>query len=58
MLERAAQGGLESSALEVIKKCVDIVLRDMAQWETSVVGGWLDWMILEESSNLGDSMIL
>ena len=23
-----------------------------------VVGGWLDWMILEVLSNLGDSMIL
>ena len=23
-----------------------------------VIGGWLDWMILEVFSNLGDSMIL
>ena len=33
-------------------------LNNMAKWEILVVGGWLDWMILEVFSNLGDSMIL
>lgn len=45
-------------SLEVFKNCVDVVLRDMIQWEISVVGRQLDWIILEVFSNLGDSMIL
>jgi len=28
------------------------------QWATLVVGGWLDWVILEVFSNLNDSVIL
>jgi len=40
------------------KKHVDVVLRDMVNGKILVVGELLDWMILEESSNLGDSMIL
>lgn len=39
-------------SLEVFKKCLD-VLRDMVQWEISVVGE----LYLEVISNLGDSMI-
>lgn len=49
---------LELPSLEVFKNCVDVVLRDMIQWEISVVGRQLDWIILEVFSNLGDSMIL
>jgi len=48
---------VESQSLEVFKKCLD-VLRDMVQWEIVVIGGRLDWMILEVFSNPGDSMIL
>ena len=47
---------VESQSLEVFKKCLD-VLRDMVQWEIVVIGGRLDWMILEFFSNLGDSVI-
>ena len=48
---------VESLTLKVFKEHLDIVLRDMVYWEILVVGGWLDWMILEVFSNLGDSMI-
>ena len=40
------------------KKHVDVVLRDMVSWEILVIAGWLDWMILEVFSSLGDSVIL
>ena len=43
---------VESQSLQVLRKCLD-VLRDMVQWEISVVGG----LYLEVISNLGDSMI-
>ena len=49
---------MESLALEVFKEHLDVVLRDMVQWEISVISGWLDWIILMVFSNLGDSMIL
>ena len=50
---------MESPSLEVFKKRLDAVLRDMFQWEILVTGGWLDWMILEQGwfSNLADSRI-
>ena len=41
----------------VFKKHSDVVLRDMVWWEILVIGGWLDQIILEVFSNLGDSMI-
>jgi len=44
--------------LEVFKECLDVVLRDVAQWELLVIGGQLDWGILQVFSNLGDSVIL
>lgn len=44
---------VKSPSLEVFKKHSDVVLRDMVQWEISVVGG----LYLEVISNLGDSMI-
>ena len=28
------------------------------QWEVLAIGGWLDWMILQVFSSLGDAMIL
>ena len=49
---------MESPSLEVFKKHLDIVMRDMVYWEILVIGRQLDWMILEVFSNLGDSMIL
>ena len=49
---------VESLTLELLKKHLDAVLRDMAYWEILVIGGWLDWMILEVFSNPGDSVIL
>ena len=42
----------------MLKKCLDVVLRDIVSWDILVVGAWLDWMNLEVFSNLGDSMIL
>ena len=48
---------VESLFLKVFKKHLDVVLRDMVKWEMLMIGGWLDWMILEVFSNLGDSMI-
>ena len=38
---------VESPSLEVLKNHLDVVLRDMVQWGILVVGGQLDWMILE-----------
>ena len=49
---------MESQPLEVFKTRSDAVLRDVVWWEIFVIGGRLDWMILEAFSNLGDSMIL
>ena len=33
---------VESSSLEVFRKHLDIVLRDVVYWETLVIGGWLN----------------
>ena len=49
---------VESLTLEVVSEHLDVVLRDMVEWELLVVGGRLDWVILEVFSSLGDSMIL
>ena len=49
---------VESPSLEVLKNHLDVVLRDMVQWGILVVGGQLDWMILEVFSHLGDSLQL
>jgi len=43
--------------MEVFKKHLDVVLRDMNEWEILVISGQLNWVILEVFSNLGDSMI-
>ena len=48
---------VESLSLEVIKQCVNVVLRDTVQREVLVIGGWLDYMTLEVLSNLNDSVI-
>ena len=44
----------ESPSLEVFKKHLDVVLGDMVNGEILVVGGHLDYMILEVFSNLHD----
>ena len=44
--------------LEMFKKCLDVVLRTWFNGEILVVGGRLNWMILEVFSSLGDSVIL
>jgi len=44
--------------MEVFKKHLDVVLRDMNEWEILVISGQLNWVILEVFSNLGDSMIV
>ena len=49
---------VEASSLEMFKKCLYVVPRDMVYWEILMVGGQLDWMILEVFSNFGDSMVL
>ena len=49
----------ESPFLELFKQSLDVVLKDV--WFNGVilvVGGQLDWVILDIFSNLGDSMIL
>ena len=45
---------VESPSLKVIKKRVDVALRSMVSGEILVVGGQLDWVILDIFSNLGD----
>mgnify|MGYP001859331076 CR=1 FL=1 len=49
---------VELLTLEVLKKCLDIVLKDMVLWKILVISGWLDWMILGVFSNIGDSVTL
>ena len=44
--------------LTIAKSCLNVVLRDMVYWGITDGSGWLDWMILEVFSNLGDFMIL
>ena len=48
---------VESPSLEVSKKHLDVVLGNMVWWEIFVIGGWVDWMILEVFSNLCDSIL-
>ena len=48
---------VESLSLEMFKKCVNVVLRNMVYHAILMVGGQLDW-ILEVFSKLDDSMIL
>ena len=48
---------VESPSLELFKKHLDVVLGTQVSGKILVVGGQLDWMILEFPSNLGDSMI-
>uniref|UniRef100_A0A8B9E9W4 TPD52 like 1 n=1 Tax=Anser cygnoides TaxID=8845 RepID=A0A8B9E9W4_ANSCY len=47
---------LGSPSLGVFKERLDVVLGDVVQWVTSVVGGWLDQVILEGFCNLSDSV--
>ena len=48
---------VESPSLEVFRKCLGAVLRDMVSGEMLVIGGQLDRMILEVFSDLWESMI-
>ena len=57
-MERVAQGGGGAPSLGVFKERLEVVLRNMVQWVTLVVGEQLDQVILEVFSNLNDSMIL
>ena len=45
-------GMMGSPSLEVLKKHVDVVLRDIVQWAGLVVGDQLDSVISEVFSNL------
>ena len=52
---------VELLTLEAFKKHLDVVLRVLVgdfSGEILVIGGWLDWMILEVFSKHGNSMIL
>ena len=55
MCNTKAQEVAEPSMLEVHKKHLDVVLRDVMEWEAVLVCGWLDWMVAEVFSNLSDS---
>lgn len=46
----------EPLCLEALKKHIDVVHRDTAQWATPVAGGWLDRTILEVPCNVRDSV--
>ena len=46
-----------SFRISIFKKHVDVVLGNVVEWAV-LVGGWLDWMILEIFSNVNDSKIL
>ena len=43
---------MEALSLEVFEKCLD---GTRFSGEIFVVGGWLDWMVLEVFSSLGES---
>lgn len=47
MCNTKAQEVAEPSMLEVHKKYLDVVLRDVMEWEAVLVCGWLDWMVAE-----------
>jgi len=54
---RLSREAVESPSLEVLEKCLLVVLRNMVLWEILVISGWLEWLVLEVFSNLGDSML-
>ena len=49
---------VESPSLEVFKKHKDMTLEDMILYAILVLGGRLDWKILEVFSNLNGPVIL
>lgn len=49
---------VESPSLEELYKCVDVVLRNMAQWQIWQLCGQLYYIVLRVFSNLNDSIIL
>ena len=56
MLEWLPREVVESLSLEMFKKHLEIVPQDMVWWEILLIGGLLDWVILEVFSHLNDSM--
>mgnify|MGYP001855807810 CR=1 FL=1 len=57
-MEGAAQGGTGVTVSESIQETFRCYTRGRGLVEEIlVVGGWLDWMISEVFSNLGDSMV-
>ena len=57
-MEQAAQRGGGVTVPGGIQEMFRAVLRNMVYWKILMIGNWLDWMIMEVFSNLGDSMIL
>ena len=57
-MEQAAQRGDGVMVPGGIQEMFRAVLRNMVYWKILMIGNWLDWMIMEVFSNLGDSMIL
>jgi len=57
-MEQAAQRGDGVMVPGGIQEMFRVVLRNMVYWKILMIGNWLDWMIMEVFSNLGDSMIL
>jgi len=49
---------VESLSLAMFEGILDVILRAWFSGKILVIGGWLDWMILEVFSSLGDLMIL
>ena len=58
MLTQAAQGGGGVAVSGGVQEPWRCGTEGYGQWVVLIVGGWLDWVILEFSSNFGDSVIL
>lgn len=49
---------VESLALELSQRSLDVALGDMVWGDAGVAGGWWDWVMLKVFSNPDDSGIL